>query len=122
MLITQTTHETSARAGYFLGIERKILLFRHFYRHLAEIIKKFGATERKPADTKSADHLCFVSYPYLTEFYSRSERGGKILYKLSEVNSAVGSEIKKEFGIIKCIFRLNELHFKSVLGDFAETY
>ena len=97
MLISETAHQSAAGTGDLRGVQRKVLLLRHLYRHLNKIGKEGRAAEGSAAYTDAAEHLCLVAYTDLTQLNARFERRSKILYELSEINTRLGCKIKHEF-------------------------
>ena len=73
------------------------------------------------ADTDSSKNLCLITDTDLTQLDSCLKHGRQILHQFTEVNSSVSGKVKQYFIIIKGIFRINQLHLKTMLPDLFKT-
>ena len=62
----------------------------------------------------AAYDLCLVSYSHLAQLDPRLKNSGQIFYQLPEIYPSVRCKIKQDFIVIKGIFRIDQLHLKSV--------
>jgi len=70
VFVRKAAEEPSAGAGNFHRIERKVLLFRHFYRHRLKLVRKGVAAIAPAANTQAADKPGLVSNADLPQFYT----------------------------------------------------
>ena len=77
--------------------------------------------EASAADTDTAHDLRLITDTNLAQFDTCLEYRSQILYQLTEINSSVCCKVKKDFIVVKCIFRINQLHLKTMLPDLFKT-
>ena len=77
--------------------------------------------QRSAADADSAQNLRLVAHADLAQLDPRFENTCKILYQLSEIHSSVCRKIKQNLIVVKGIFRIDQLHFQTVLVDLFLT-
>lgn len=114
-LISQAAHEPAAAAGDLGRVEGKRLHLSHFCGHGLKIIKKLTTAVRPAADAEAAHHFRLVAHADLPELNAVAEYSGKILYKLTEVDTPVGGEEESGLAALKVALDVNELHVKPVL-------
>ncbi|MNW58760.1 hypothetical protein D3C74_366430 [compost metagenome] len=118
MLKFQATHESSAKTGNLCGIQRKVLILGHLNGYRLEVAKPGGTAEHTSAWPQSAEHLGFITHPYLPELDSGTENACQILDQLTEIDSSFSGEIKDDLVAVKRKFHIHELHFEAMIADF----
>ena len=79
------------------------------------------AAQTSSTYTDSTKNLRFITNTDLSKFNTCFENCCEILYKLTEINSAVCRKIKQYFIVIKCIFRIYQLHLQTMLTNLLLT-
>ena len=76
--------------------------------------------EASATDTDTAHDLRLITDTNLAQFDTCLEYRSQILHQLTEINSSVCCKVKKDFIVVKCIFRINQLHLQFVLGNLLK--
>ena len=116
-LIFQTAHETSAAARYFGRVQGQVLFLGHLDGDRCELAQVCMAAERPSADPDPSEDLCLVTDTDLTQLDPRAEYARQILYQVAEVDAAVRCKVEKDLAVVKCIFRLDQLHLQTAFQD-----
>ena len=75
------------------------------------------AAQRSAADAHTAQDLGLIAHADLAKLDSCAEDARKVLDQVTEVDAAVGCEVKEYLAVVKCVLSLDELHLKSALRD-----
>ena len=95
MLVFEAAHQTATGTRDLGRVEREILLLCHVDGNRLEVIQKGRAAQRAAADTQTTEHLSLVAHTDLAQLDAGAEDRGEILDEITEVDAAVGGEIKQ---------------------------
>ena len=117
----QTAHQSSAHAGNFARIQGKVLLLRHLDGNRNKLGQMAVTAKHSAADADSAQNLRLVAHADLAQLDSRFKNACKVFYQLAEIHTSVRRKIEQNLIVVKGIFRIDQLHFQTVLADFFLT-
>ena len=77
--------------------------------------------KRSAADADSAQNLRLVAHADLAQLDSGLKHACKVFYQLAEIHPSVRRKIEQNLIVVKGIFRIDQLHFQTVLADLFLT-
>ena len=120
VFIFQTAHQTAADTGNLRRIQGQALVLRHADRHRLEVTKEGCAAQRTTAAANTAEHLCLIAHANLTQLDTGAENGSKVLYQLTEINTAISSEVENNLVHIKRKLYINQAHRQLMIFNLAQ--
>ena len=78
------------------------------------------AAKRPSADADAPHNLRLIPHPDLAQLNPRLKHRRQIFHKLPEIDPPVRGKIKQHLIVVKCIFRIDQLHLQLMLFDLLQ--
>ena len=118
-LVAQAAHETAARAGDLVGVERQVLLLCHADGHGLKAAAKARAAQLLAAVAKASHERGLLAHADLAHVDALAQLAGEVAHELAEVDALVGREVADALLAAEQVLDGDGLHVQATLGDEA---